>query len=130
MKAFTVFLGVTTLALLPVHADKPVRMDSGEAVTWLAETRDVQVLDVRTKEEFAEGHLKGAKLIPWTDKDFTARADAELDKGKPLFVYCRSGRRSAEAVKALEKAGFKDIRHLQGGILAWRKAGKPVVQPD
>ena len=64
-------------------------------------------------------------LIPWTDKDFATRAAKELDPGKPVLVYCRSGRRSAEAAAALAKLGFTDVRNLEGGILAWEKAEQP-----
>jgi phage shock protein E len=90
----------------------------------------LQVLDVRTKEEFKDGHLAGAKLIPWTDDDFRERAVKELDQEKPLFVYCRSGKRSGEAAKALEKLGFKQIFTLVGGTLAWDKEGRPLVRPE
>ena len=56
------------------------------AQTWLAATPTAQILDVRTQEEFAEGHLAKATLIPWTDKNFADRAAKELDPRKPLLV--------------------------------------------
>jgi rhodanese-related sulfurtransferase len=55
-------------------------------------------------------------------QNFATRAAKELDPGKPLLVYCRSGRRSAEAAAALVKLGFADVRNLEGGILAWGKS--------
>ena len=97
---------------------------------WLKITPAVQIVDVRTKEEFSTGHLAKAALIPWTDKDFSARAKKELDPAKPVLVYCLSGHRSSEAAAGLSKLGFKQIRALDGGITAWTKAGQHVVKPD
>ena len=91
----------------------------------LAETPDVQLLDVRTPAEFAEGHIPGAINIDWRDEDFLQQAEAQLDKSRPLMVYCRSGRRSESAAIALEEAGF-DTYDLKDGFLAWTNAGKPV----
>lgn len=82
-----------------------------------------QLVDVRTPEEYAEGHLKGAKLMTLDSLD---KRLGELDKGKPVLIYCRSGRRSAAALKMVKDAGFKDAVHLDGGILAWQGAGKPI----
>jgi phage shock protein E len=95
---------------------------------WIKAQPDAQILDVRTKEEFASGHLEKAKLIPWTDKDFSERVKKELDPAKPLLVYCRSGRRSADASAQLAKLGFKNLRGLDGGIIAWTKDGLPLAK--
>jgi rhodanese-related sulfurtransferase len=121
--AFAIFTGC-------VVAAEPVTVPAAAAATWLAATPAARILDVRTREEFATGHLAKAVLIPWTDKDFATRAAKELDPGKPLLVYCRSGRRSAEAAAALVKLGFADVRQIEGGIVAWEKAGKPIVKPE
>ncbi len=110
-------------------AAEPVTEPPAIVSTWLAKTPAAQIVDVRTKEEFADGHLPDATLIPWTDPDFTARASKELDPEKPVLVYCRSGRRSTAAATALAKLGFTEIRNLEGGILAWQEAGKPVTKP-
>jgi rhodanese-related sulfurtransferase len=104
-------------------------MSPAQAATWLTATPKAQILDVRTKEEFSEGHLAKAALIPWTDKDFTDRAAKELNPRKPVLVYCRSGRRSTEAAAALVKLGFSEVHNLAGGIVAWQKAGMPVNKP-
>ena len=97
---------------------------------WIQETPSAQIVDVRTKEEFATGRLAKAVLIPWTDKDFSERVKKQLDPAKPVLVYCKSGRRSTAAAGELEKLGFKSVRNLQGGINAWTAAGQPVVKPD
>jgi rhodanese-related sulfurtransferase len=125
-------LAVALVFGIPVFAGAAEKNDGSPPAiaAWLKVTPAVQILDVRTKEEFATGHLAKAALIPWTDKDFAARAQKELDPAKPVLVYCRSGRRSAEAAAGLSKLGFKHIRALDGGITAWTKAGQPVVKPD
>ena len=123
--AFVIWIG----GILAAHAAEPANMSPAEADSWLAATPAVRILDVRTTEEFADGHLAKATLIPWTDKDFTVRAAKELDPSKPVLVYCRSGRRSAAATAALVKLGFTEVRNLTGGILAWQQAGKPVHKP-
>lgn len=86
---------------------------------------EVQLLDVRTPREFFQGHIKGAKNINMMDKNFVAQVTKTLDKKKTIFVYCRSGGRSARASQVLSKAGFK-IVNLQGGILGWQKAKYPI----
>lgn len=85
-----------------------------------------QVIDVRTPEEFASGHLDGAVNLDWTGGVLEQRM-AELDKDAPALLYCASGRRSAEAAKALRDAGFSNVSDLAGGIGAWRSSGLPVV---
>lgn len=75
------------------------------------------ILDVRTQEEYDEGHIPGAILIPNTEIE--ARAEEELpDKEQLILVYCRSGRRSKLAAESLVKLGYTNIREF-GGILDW-----------
>ena len=85
----------------------------------------VVVLDVRTPEEFAEGHLAGAVNVDASAPDFDEQV-SELDADATYAVYCRSGSRSAAAVKRMQAGGFTDVEHLGGGILAWQEAGLPV----
>ncbi len=88
---------------------------------------DVQLVDVRSSEEFIQGHLQGAINIDVQSDDFADRASAMLNKKKKVAVYCRSGRRSANAAQQLVKAGFK-VTNLEGGIVDWQVAGKKVVK--
>ena len=75
------------------------------------------ILDVRTEEEYAEGHVPGAILIP--DYEIEARAEEELpDKDRMLLVYCRSGRRSKIAAEVLAALGYTNIYEF-GGIIDW-----------
>ena len=75
------------------------------------------ILDVRTQEEYDQGHIPGAILIP--DYEISAKAEAVLtDKNQLILVYCRSGRRSKLAAEALVKLGYINIREF-GGIIDW-----------
>ena len=86
---------------------------------------DVQLVDVRTPEEYDEGHIAGSKNINVFDKDFVDEAEQTLDKSKPVAVYCRSGKRSADAAEKLTEHGFK-VTNLEGGILAWKEQNQPI----
>lgn len=88
---------------------------------------NVQLLDVRSSEEFLEGHISSAINVDAQGSHFVDNATAKLDKGKQVAVYCRSGRRSARAAQQLTKAGFK-VTNLTGGIIDWQVAGKEVVK--
>ena len=86
----------------------------------------VVILDVRTASEFAEGHIQGAILIDQGQPDFMEKAKAALPKDKTIAVYCRSGRRSANAAGKLADVGYKCV-NLKGGIIAWKDANMPVT---
>ncbi len=86
----------------------------------------VVILDVRTAAEFAEGHLLGAILIDQGQSYFVEKAKATLPIDKKIAIYCRSGRRSANAAGKLGDIGYKCV-NLKGGIIAWKEAGKPVT---
>jgi thioredoxin 1 len=83
------------------------------------------LLDVRSPEEFAEGHLNHAKNIDWNGDSFE-KSTSLLAKSKPVYVYCLSGGRSATAAKALRAKGFKEVYELQGGINSWKAADLPL----
>lgn len=87
---------------------------------------EVQLLDVRTDEEYAEAHLPDALQADVNDGKAFAKKIAGLDKNKPVYVYCRSGRRSQKAANQLKAQGFKEVVNLDGGIEAWKEEGKPV----
>ena len=81
------------------------------------------VLDVRTPEEYAEGHVPGAVNVP---HDQLASRLAEVPKDKDVVVYCRSGRRSALATDVLAANGYKRVSHLDGDMQAWVAHGRQV----
>ena len=81
---------------------------------------DVQLVDVRTPEEWGNGVITNAALINYFDKDFKDQL-SKLDKDKPIAVYCKSGGRSGKTAKILSELGFKEIYDLKGGYLNWNK---------
>ena len=97
---------------------------------YIAENKDkgLQLVDVRTAEENAEGTIPGAMLIDFKQSDFTERAEKMLDKERPVAVFCRSGRRSANAASILTEKGFKTVVNLAGGFLEWQKTHKDVAE--
>ncbi len=85
----------------------------------------VLILDVRTPREYAAGHVPGAKLIPHTELKARLREIAD-HKTTPVVVYCKSGRRAAIAQSILTRAGFADVRHLDGDMDGWRAQRRPI----
>ena len=100
-------------------------IDANEAEKLLQENKKVVVLDVRTPKEFAAGHIAGATNLNFNDADFEKKLMA-LDKARPYLVHCAVGGRSAKARELMKTQQFKSIYHLEGGLKAWEKAGKPV----
>ena len=87
---------------------------------------DVQLLDVRTAGEFNTGHIKNALQANWVNQEeFTERVNY-IDKDKPVYIYCLVGSRSAAAANWMKENGYKEIIELQGGINAWKRAGKSI----
>jgi rhodanese-related sulfurtransferase len=84
------------------------------------------LIDVRTPQEFAEGHVEGAILLPLQELE-QRLADVEPYRGSDVYVICKSGGRSARAAAILNAKGYKAI-NVQGGTMGWIDAGNPVVQ--
>lgn len=95
-------------------------------VASLIEGANARLIDVRTKEEFAQSHIPGAENIVLSEFDPAAVIASD---DRPIVLYCRSGRRSAQALALLEAAGIGGAAHLEGGILAWQRAGYAVKTP-
>lgn len=86
----------------------------------------VQVVDVRTPEEFKAGHIARAVNINVFDNDFMQQVKEKVDKRRPVAVYCRSGKRSAKAAQEMGAMGYT-VTNLKGGILKWKEDGKETV---
>lgn len=97
-----------------------------QAAQMINDNKELIVLDIRTPEEYSEGHIEGALNIDFRDSDFEAKL-AGLDKSKTYILHCHSGGRSGKANKTLEKMGFTDIAHLNRGIQGWRDSGQPQI---
>jgi rhodanese-related sulfurtransferase len=93
----------------------------------MAAKKKSKILDVRTPEEVAEGHLLGSTTVNFLSPEFSKEVEA-LNKNKIYLLYCRSGSRTRKAADAMQKMGFKHVYMLEGGINAWKEAGKEVVK--
>jgi rhodanese-related sulfurtransferase len=87
----------------------------------------ITVLDVRTPMEFAQGHIDRAVNIDFQGDNFEKEV-LDLDKDAPIAIYCRSGNRSSQAVKVMEKLGFTNLYDMDGGVIDWAAANKPLFR--
>lgn len=111
----------------PVEAPAaPVRVGVAEFANVIADP-GVTIVDVRTPQEFAEGHIEGAVNIPVELPDFMDRV-SELDPAGTYAVYCRSGNRSQPAVAGMASVGINGIYELESGTTGWTSEGQPLVQ--
>lgn len=85
------------------------------------------IIDVREYAEYAAGRIPGARLIPLGAIE---RRAEEIDRSFPVYVVCRTGRRSGEAQRKLIALGFTDVRNVAGGFLSWRDAGFPIERDE
>jgi len=83
-------------------------------------TKEIQLLDVRTPQEYQQGYIKGAVLINFFDPDFVTKVSTRFDKNKPLYIYCAVGGRSNKAAKKLIAKGFESVYDLKGGFTKWK----------
>ena len=131
MKTLTLIPILACLLAAPLlAADKPpvppsVKNVGVEEFDKLRADKKNVVLDVRTPEEFAKGHIPGAVNVDFNAPDFQKKV-AELDKSKTYLVHCAAGVRSAKACTVMDKIAFPNIVNLEPGFRAWEKAGKPV----
>ena len=103
--------------LSPAQAREMIGRHAGEA--------DFVILDVRTPGEFRSERIDGAVLVDYNSGNFRSELRA-LDREKTYLVYCRTGNRSGGAVRAMKEEGFRNVYHLDGGIVNWKEAGFPV----
>jgi rhodanese-related sulfurtransferase len=87
----------------------------------------IQLLDVRTREEFEKGHLVGARNLDYLGDGFLDELEA-LPHDHTYLVYCRTGRRSVRTCTLMRNAGFRKVYHLDGGLLAWEETFEPVTR--
>lgn len=87
---------------------------------------DLVILDVRTPEEFSEGHIDGAVMLDFYRDDFADEL-AKLDPDVPYVLYCRSGNRSGQTLAMMDTLGFAEVDDVEGGVINWQTAGLPLV---
>ncbi len=131
-KAGTVLalLLVLTLAVTGAAGSAVTNVTVGKAQTLMKDRAgkpDFVILDVRTPEEFAEGHIDGAVNLDIQSRDFE-KGLRTLDRNKSYLVYCRTGNRSRQATIAMEALGFRSILHMNEGIVKWKQQNLPLAR--
>lgn len=125
---YSIIMGIFAMLFGSCQASQKIEtVDSATFKERISGASEVQLLDVRTAEEFAEGHLESAINIDVHGPSFTKKVSEQLGKSQPIYLYCRSGKRSMMAAKELEKEGYS-IVNLKDGILGWLDAGYPVLK--
>ena len=101
-----------------------------EAFTLIQDNKDnpdFVILDVRTPGEFAEGHIENATNLDYYSETFRDEL-SKLDKDKTYLVYCRSGKRSRNAVDIMVELNFREAYNMSGGIIEWKAEGLPLIE--
>lgn len=120
---FTLLIFGFSCTAVPAQVSKKLAPDAFAAMLQTDST--IQFIDVRTPEEYRDGHIAGSMNWNIHAADFSQKI-AGLDKKKPVMVYCAVGGRSGNAARRLSELGFEQVYDLEGGIKAWKAAGKPV----
>ena len=120
-------LALTLLLLLSLAAcnTRGGRLDPDDFVMAMFTDHTAVVIDVRTAEEFAQGHLYKSRLIDWSQTQQFDSAVSLLPRSSTYYIYCRQGGRSAKAAALMRRKGLTVVE-LEGGTEAWRKAGLPL----
>tara|TARA_R110000868_G_scaffold212645_3_gene462523 strand:- start:1455 stop:1853 length:399 start_codon:yes stop_codon:yes gene_type:complete len=102
--------------------DKNITRVTPKEFNAFLEDKTIQLIDVRTPKEFKEEHIENAININFFDEDFSNKIN-KLNKEQPVYIYCRSGKRSGKSAAEFKKAGFTQIYDLEGGLLNWKSEG-------
>ncbi len=121
-----VLITLLTVACHTTHAQKVTKISNQELVELLKDST-VQLVDVRTPREIANGVIAGTSKVNFHDPAFVSMV-SKLDKEKSIVLYCASGGRSASAGSKLKKLGFLKIYDLTGGFSDWKKEGYPIAK--
>lgn len=122
---FILLFLVGTTSFAQKAAEDSIQVLSIQQFEKMAAKKKSKIIDVRTPEEVAEGHLAHAVTLNFLSPDFTTQV-ATLPKNGTYLLYCRSGSRTRKAADAMQKMGFKQVYMLDGGITAWKEAGKAI----
>lgn len=101
-------------------------LDVKNYLEQITSKKDIQIIDVRTPEEFESGHLENAVNIDFKANDFEQKIN-KIDKSKPTYIYCLSGGRSSSAQTLMTKNGFQNVINMKGGILEWKANHYPLA---
>jgi rhodanese-related sulfurtransferase len=112
------FIAIFLFASCQSQSNPKIKVISPKEFKAQVVNKEVQLVDVRTPEEFQDGAIAHAKNINVNDANFKENI-AKLDKKKPVYIYCRSGARSQKAAKIMVDLGFEQVIDLQGGYMNW-----------
>jgi len=126
MKRVLVIL-VMAVSVVSYSCKEEVTTDDIQVVTpeemqQISQLEDIQLVDVRTPEEYKEGYIENFQNIDFLSPDFETEI-SKLDKTKPVIVYCRSGKRSSKCAAKMKEKGFVKVYDLDGGIAKWKFKG-------
>lgn len=127
-----VFLGVLFISL-GCNSKPPLNEQEKSAIHVVKPTEFKEksinqvIIDIRTPQEFSQGHIEGAININYYDHSFMEQI-GKYDKSKPIFLYCRSGNRTSSATAKIAKVGFEEVYDLQGGIMSWSRENLQIVK--
>jgi phage shock protein E len=124
-KLFIQFIVLLLSSFTIIHAQKKIEVNSKDVKTMLQKDNKLIVLDVRTADEFKEGHIKGAINIDIRQPDALSRID-KLDRNGKYIVHCRTNHRSQTAVDHMVQKNFKTIYQMMDGITGWNENGLPL----
>ncbi|WP_439151689.1 rhodanese-like domain-containing protein [Winogradskyella sp.] len=110
-------------------SNSEVKLITADEMQSILDLEDVQLVDVRTPEEYAEVRIANSQNIDFTSPTFEEDI-TKLDKEKPVILYCQGGVRSAKCAKKLEEAGFEKIYDLEGGISKWKHSKKIKIEEE
>ncbi len=120
MRYLILFITICCFASNAVAQEPQIQILNIEHYKEAISSNDIQLVDVRTSEEFVTGHIANAVNIDYFQKRLFLKGLDKLDKKQPLFLYCRSGGRSQKAAKIAIKNGFIVVYDLEGGYLNWK----------
>lgn len=127
MKKGITLLVFCLLAVTAFSQTGYIQMPPAQFKTALDNEKTKKIIDVRQDWEFKKGHLENAVNIDVMGDDFDSNVSA-IPRDTPIYVYCYSGGRSAEAAEKLKALGFKKVVNMTGGYAAWEKALLPVAK--
>lgn len=124
---FTAILSIMTLTAQAQFLEQSIvkHVRAAEFLDIIEEDKG-QLIDIRTPKEFDIGHIEGAMMIDYYAPSYKTNLD-QLDKEKPIYIYCRSGNRTSRSVGLIQQLGFKEIVNLQYGLVDWHNSGYTLV---
>ena len=126
-KYFILLFAILVSSITTINAQKKIDVNSKEVNAMLQKDKKLVLLDVRTADEFNEGHIKGAINIDIKQSDALSKID-KLDHNAKYIVHCRTSHRSKIAVDHMVQSGFKTVYQMMDGSTGWLQNGLPVVK--